>query len=72
MGEANESFEDELVRLAKISEIIEESFISSDEVDIEIKLEEKKFRDLSKNLRYQNNEKLTITIDNVNFIFLKK
>lgn len=72
MGTANESFEDELVRLAKISEIIEESFISSDEVDIEIKLEEKKFRDLSKNLRYQNNEKLTITIDNVNFIFLKK
>lgn len=72
MGEANESFENELIRLAKISEIIEESFIGSDNVDIEIKLEETKFKDLSKNLRYQNNDKLTITIDGVNFIFLKK
>jgi hypothetical protein len=72
MGKIEESFEDELAKLAKIVEIIEDSFISTDDIEIELKVPDDKFKYLSQNLRYQNQEKVTITIDNVSFTFLKK
>jgi hypothetical protein len=51
---------------------IEDSFISTDDLEIELKVPDDKFNYLSQNLRYQNKEKVTITIDNVSFTFLKK
>jgi hypothetical protein len=72
MGEDNESFGDELVKLANIVEIIENSFIGGQFSEVEFKLSEEKMEYLLKNLNYQKNNKVTINIGNVNFIFLKK
>jgi len=72
MAENNESFGDELIKLANIVEIIENSFIGSEFSDVEFKITEEKMNFLSKNLNYQKNDKITINIGNINFIFSKK
>lgn len=72
MAENNESFGDELIKLANIVEIIENSFIGNEFSDVEFKITEEKMNFLSKNLNYQKNDKITINIGNINFIFSKK
>jgi hypothetical protein len=72
MAEDNESFGDELVKLANIVEIIENSFIGNEFSEVEFKLSEEKMTYLSNNLNYQKKDKVTINIGNVNFIFSKK
>jgi hypothetical protein len=72
MAENNESFRDELGKFAKIADLLEESFIGQTNVDFEIKIDESKIDFLVKNLNTNKNDKLIVSIGNVNFIFLKK
>jgi RNA binding exosome subunit len=72
MEKNKKSFGDELVRLAKIVEIMEEGFFGEDICDIEVKINENKLEYLSKNLNNQTGDKIIINIDSVNFIFSKK
>lgn len=72
MAKNNDVFRDELSKFAKIADILEESFVSQGVVDFEIKLDESKIDFLTKNLNTSKNDKLIISIGNVNFIFLKK
>ncbi len=72
MAENNEGFRDELAKLANIVEILENSFVGKDIVDIEIKIPENKLNYLSLNLNSGKNDKVIINIENTNFIFLKK
>jgi hypothetical protein len=72
MAETEESFKHELIKLANIVEIIETSFIGLEPTEINIGVSEKNINYLSKNLNYSNNDKIKISMGNVNFIFLKK
>jgi hypothetical protein len=72
MAENNESFRDELGKFAKIADLLEESFIGQNNVDFEIKIDESKIDFLAKNLNTNKNDRLIVSIGNVNFIFLKK
>jgi hypothetical protein len=72
MGENNESFGDELTKLANIVEIIENSFIGKTTSNVEIKISEEKLLYLSNNLNYEKNDRIIINIGSVNFVFLKK
>ena len=72
MEKNKKSFGDELVRLAKIVEIMEEGFFGEDICNIEGKIDENKLEYLSKNLNNQTGDKIIINIDSVNFIFSKK
>jgi hypothetical protein len=72
MAENNEGFRDELGKFAKIADLLEESFIGQSNVDFEIKIDETKIDFLAKSLNTDKNNKLIISIGNVNFTFLKK
>jgi hypothetical protein len=72
MAETEESFKHELIKLAKIVEIIETSFIGADPTEIIINLNEKNLKYLSNNLNYNNEEKVKVSMGKVNFTFLKK
>ena len=72
MEKNKKSFGDELVRLAKIVEIMEEGFFGEDICNIEVKIDENKLENLSKNLNNQTGDKIIINIDSVNFMFSKK
>jgi len=72
MAKNNDVFRDELSKFAKITDILEESFLTQGVVDFEIKVDESKIDFLAKNLNTSKNDKLIISIGNVNFIFLKK
>lgn len=72
MSENNESFREELKKLASIVELLESGFIGKDFVDVEIKIPENKLNFLNHNLNTQKTEKVIINIENTNFIFSKK
>ena len=72
MSENNESFREELKKLASIVEILESGFIGKDNVDVEIKVPENKIFFLNRNLNTPQNDKVIINIENTNFIFSKK
>ena len=72
MAENNESFREELKKLASIVELLESGFIGKDFVDVEIKIPENKLNFLNHNLNTQKTEKVIINIENTNFIFSKK
>ena len=72
MAENNEGFRDELTKLANIVEILENSFVGKDILDIEIKISEDKLNYLKLNLNSPKNDKVIISIENTNFIFSKK
>ena len=72
MSENNESFREELKKLAIIVEILESCFIGKDNVDVEIKVPENKIFFLNRNLNTPQNDKVIINIENTNFIFSKK
>ena len=62
MAEDNESFGDELVKLANIVEIIENSFIGNEFSEVEFKLSEEKMTYLSNNLNYQKKTNFKLNI----------
>jgi hypothetical protein len=72
MAENNESFREELKKLASIVELLESGFIGKDFVDVEIKIPENKLNFLNHNLNTQQTDKVIINIENTNFIFSKK
>ena len=72
MAENNESFREELKKLASIVELLESGFIGKDFVDAEIKIPENKLNFLNHNLNTKKTEKVIINIENTNFIFSKK
>jgi hypothetical protein len=72
MAENNENFRDELTKLANVVEILENSFVGTDIVDIEIRITEDKLNYLNLNLNTPKNDKVIINIEKTNFIFSKK
>lgn len=73
MAENNENFRDELIKLAQVVEIVENSFIGNEKVTFETKLNENRYSDLISYLGKDINEsKIKVSIGNFEFIFLKK
>ena len=72
MEKTEKSFRDQLVNMAKVVELLEETFNDPENVKINIDLNEPEFNYISKNLHNTNNEKSIISIGRVDFIFLKK
>lgn len=72
MEKTEKSFRDQLVNMAKVVELLEETFNDPENVKINIDLNEPEFNYISKNLNNTNNEKSIISIGRVDFIFLKK
>jgi hypothetical protein len=72
MGKNIENFRDELVKFANIVEIIENTFIGDDKVEIITYVNENTFKEISKKLNTEQDNKCVISIENVNFTFLKK
>ena len=72
MGTFDESFGEELRKLAQIVETIDNSFLKKGEVSLNIKLTERDFIVLTQKLGNNiNDSKCTISIENVDFIFSK-
>jgi hypothetical protein len=73
MGKNIENFRDELTKLAKAVEIIEDSFLSNGQTEVKVLLDDDTFFSLMRNLnnRTQDN-KCIVSIGNVDFTFLKK
>jgi len=73
MATAQESFRDELTNLAKAVEIIENSKLIKENVEIISELNERDFGALMGLLNNRSNDnKCVISIGSVNFTFLKK
>jgi len=74
MAENKKSFMDELSKLAEITNIIEQSFLSNGDVSMIIELPEKDYKDLMSHFREldRDKDKCTIEIDGVNFNFVLK
>jgi|688.fasta_scaffold236127_3 hypothetical protein len=72
MESNQESFRNELIKLAQSVEILENSFISNRKIEIITKIDENTFNQINNLLNYQKNEeKIIISIGNADFIFLK-
>jgi|LakMenEpi03Aug12_release.lakeMendotaPanAssembly.Ray.scaffolds.fasta_scaffold709510_2 hypothetical protein len=70
MGTFDESFGEELSKLAQIVETIDNSFLKKGDVTLNIKLTERDFVYLTQKLGNSSEDKrCTISIENVNFIF---
>lgn len=73
MATSQESFRDELTKLARAVEILESSTLVKENVEVISELNEKEFNDLMLKLNNRSNEdKCVISIGSVNFTFLKK
>ena len=73
MATPQESFRDELTKLARAVEILESSTLVKENVEVISELNEKDFNDLMLKLNNRSNEdKCVISIGSVNFTFLKK
>jgi len=74
MAENQESFMDELSKLAEITNIIEDSFLSKGDVSIVVELPEDEYKTLMSHFREldRNKSKCTIEIDGINFNFVLK
>ena len=73
MEKNNNGFGVELAKLAEVVEILDNSFFASNESEIFITIDQKKFNEVLKYLNYNTeDEKCKISIGNVNFTFLKK
>lgn len=72
MAKNFENFRDELVKFANVVEIIEDSFLGNDSLEVVGYLEENVYEQLSKELDTNQKNKCVISIGNVNFTFLKK
>ena len=72
MGTFDESFGEELSKLAQIVETVDRCFLKKGEVSLNIKLTERDFIALTQKLGNNTNDvKCTISIENVDFIFSK-
>ncbi len=73
MGENQESFRNDLEKLAQVSDLIEGSFIKNEKVEVKVSLDEGTFSNLLQHLMInQNEKKCVIQISNLEFTFLKK
>jgi acetolactate synthase small subunit len=73
MGENQESFRDDLEKLAQVSDLIESSFIKNEKVKVKVSLDEGTFSNLLQHLMInQNEKKCVIQISNLEFTFLRK
>lgn len=73
MGKNQESFRDDLEKLAQVSDLIEGSFIKNEKVEVKVSLNEDTFSNLLQHLMInQNEKKCVIQISNLEFTFLKK
>lgn len=73
MGENQESFRDDLEKLAQVSDLIENSFIKNEKVEVKVSLDEGTFSNLLQHLMInQNEKKCVIQISNLEFTFLRK
>jgi hypothetical protein len=73
MGENQESFRDDLEKLAQVSDLIESSFIKNEKVEVMVSLDEGTFSNLLQHLMInQNEKKCVIQISNLEFTFLRK
>jgi len=72
MVQNEESFRDDLVKMAQVVEILESTFKTSSNTNIVIELNDQEFGKILKNLNYDNDTKSIISIGSVNFTFLKK
>ena len=57
MGENQESFRDDLEKLAQVSDLIESSFIKNEKVEVKVSLDEGTFSNLLQHLMINQNEK---------------
>lgn len=73
MEKNNDGLGVEIAKLAEVVEILDNSFFTSNQTEIHITIDQKKFSELLKYLNYNTeDEKCIISIGNVNFTFLKK
>lgn len=73
MGKNIENFRDELTKLAKAVEILEDSFLSNGQIEVKVLLDDDTFSSLMKNLNNKiQDPKCVVSIGNVDFTFLKK
>lgn len=73
MGQNQESFRDDLEKLAQVSDLIESSFIKNEKVELKVSLDKDTFSDLLQHLMInQNEKKCVIQISNLEITFLKK
>lgn len=73
MGKNQESFRDDLEKLAQVSDLIESSFIKNEKVEVKVSLDEGTFSNLLQHLMInQNEKKCVIQISNLEFTFLRK
>ena len=73
MAKNIENFRDELTKMAQAVEMLENSFIGQDLDEIKVSLDEDTFNRLMIELNNNSNDnKCTVSIGSVNFIFLKK
>lgn len=72
MAKNFENFRDELVKFANVVEIIEDTFLGNDSLELIGYLDENVYEQLSKELDTNQKNKCVISIGNVNFTFLKK
>ena len=73
MGEIIKDIKDQLKKLAEIAEIIDNSFLKNENIELKVSLNEDTFNSLIRNLNYNTEDgKCIVSIDNVEFTFLKK
>jgi hypothetical protein len=73
MAKNIENFRDQLTKLAESVEILENTFLNEGNIEIKVSLDEDTFLSLMDNLKNKNKEdKVVISIGNVDFTFLKK
>ena len=73
MGTFSESFGEELTKLDQIVETIDNSFLKNGDVEINVKLNDRDYLNLVQNLGNNiEDKKCIISIENINFIFLRR
>lgn len=73
MGTNEESFRDQLIKMAQAVDIIEETFKESKNIKVNIDLKEEDYNHMCRELNNDiKNDTSIISIGNVEFIFLKK
>lgn len=72
MGKNKESFMDELSKLAEITNLIDESFLSKGKVSLVVELPEDEYKEMISNFREidRGNSKCTISISDIDFNFV--
>lgn len=74
MGKNKKSFRDDLEKLAKITDIIEDTCLSKGDVKVIVELEEKEYRNVISSFGdvYRNLEEIVIDISDIKFTFVLK